>query len=156
MAADLLRDWRHRRGEDLWLPSVTGPVSFWLVTALLNVFPLPRSAGFRRSFHHAGLALDRNFHVLIFPEGHRTSGNLAEFRSGIGLLVQESNAAVLPVALAGLGDGIRQRRRWFHSGNVEVRIGQPLRFDPATPPDAITQQLHDAVAQLLAAPPEAT
>jgi long-chain acyl-CoA synthetase len=157
MAADLLRDWRHRRGEDLWLPSLTGPVSYWLVTALLNVFPLPRSAGFRRSFHHAGLALDRNFHVLIFPEGHRTSGTLAEFRSGIGLLVQESGAPVLPVALAGLGElsqSVQHRKRWFHSSSIEIRIGQPLRFDPTASPDDITQQLHDAVAQLLAKPPD--
>ncbi len=152
MAANLLRDWRHRRGEDLWLPSVTGPASYWLVTALLNVFPLPRSAGFRRSFYHAGLALDRNFHILIFPEGHRTSGTLAEFRSGIGLLVKETQAAVLPVAIAGLGVGLHPRKRWFHSGAIEIRIGQPLRFDPEASPDDITRQLHNAVAQLLAEP----
>lgn len=153
MAADLLRDWRHRRGQDLWRPSVTGPISYWLLTALFNVFPLPRSAGFRRSFYHAGIALDRNFHVLIFPEGRRTSGILAEFRPGIGLLVQEARAAVLPVALAGLGEAAQRRKRWFHAGTVEVRVGQPLRFDPDASPDAITQQLHDAVAQLLASPP---
>ncbi|MGC8550604.1 MAG: AMP-binding protein [Acidobacteriaceae bacterium] len=152
MAADLLRDWRQSRGEDLWLPSVTGKVSYWLVTALLNVFPLPRSAGFRRSFYHAGLALDRNFHVLIFPEGHRTAGTLAEFRSGIGLLVQESNAPVLPVALAGLSQHAHHRKHWFHAGTIEIRIGQPLRFDPETTPDEITRQLHNTVEQLLNKP----
>jgi long-chain acyl-CoA synthetase len=153
MAADLLQDWRHCRGEDLWFPSVTGKVSYWLVTALLNVFPLPRGVGFRRSFHHAGLALDRGFHVLIFPEGHRTQGKLAEFRPGIGLLLQESRAAVLPVALAGLGDAGPRRKHWFHSRAVEVRIGTPLCFDSASSPDSITRQLHDAVAQLLTSPP---
>jgi long-chain acyl-CoA synthetase len=153
MAADLLRDWRRGRGEDLWFPSVTGPVSYWLVTALLNVFPLPRGAGFRRGFDHAGLALDRKFHVLIFPEGHRTSGTLAEFRSGIGLLVKESNAAVLPVALAGLDLAIQRRSRWFHSGAIQIRIGQPLRFDPHASPDDIAQQLHNNLAQLLAKGP---
>lgn len=153
MAADLLRDWRRRRGEDLYLPFVTGPLSYWLVTALLNVFPLPRGAGFRRSFDHAGLALDRGFHILIFPEGRRSHGNLAEFRSGIGLLVQESNAAVLPVALAGLGETNQRSTHWFHAGSVEIRVGNPLRFDPAASPDDITLQLHNAVAHLLAAPP---
>lgn len=152
MAANILRDWRHRRGEDLWLPSVTGTVSYWLVTALLNVFPLPRGVGFRRSFYHAGLALDRNLHVLIFPEGHRTSGALAEFRSGIGLLVQETRAAVLPVALAGLGEETQHRKPWFHARAVEVRVGEPLRFDPKASPDEITHHLHEAVAQLLAEP----
>jgi long-chain acyl-CoA synthetase len=153
MAADLLRDWRRRRGEDLYLPFVTGPLSYWLVTALLNVFPLPRGAGFRRSFDHAGLALDRGFHILIFPEGRRSQGNLAEFRSGIGLLVQESRAAVLPVALAGLGETNQRSTHWFHAGSVEIRVGNPLRFDPAASPDDITLQLHNAVAHLLAAPP---
>jgi long-chain acyl-CoA synthetase len=149
MAANLLSDWRQRRGSDLWLPSVTGPLTYWLVTLLFNVFPLPRSAGFRRSFEHAGEALDHGFQVLVFPEGRRTGGTLADFRPGIGLLVQQTRAAVLPVGLAGLEEVTQGRKHWFRSGAVTVRVGTPLRFEPDASAEQITERLHAAVAALL-------
>jgi long-chain acyl-CoA synthetase len=147
MAADILANWRQRRGDDLWIPSLTGPLVYWLVTLLFNVFPLPRSAGFRQSFEHAGRALDSGFDVLLFPEGHQTGGHLASFRPGIGLLLQQTQAAVLPVALAGYS--APHSARGFHSGSIEIRIGTPLHFDPSTPPESITEQLHAAMASLL-------
>jgi long-chain acyl-CoA synthetase len=151
MAADIMSDWRQRRGSDLWLPFVTGPLTYWLVTLLFNVFPLPRSAGFRRSFEHAGEALDHGFHVMVFPEGRRTGGTLTDFRPGIGLLVQQTRAAVLPVGLAGLEEVTRGRKRWFRSGAVAVRVGAPLHFDAGASAEQITGQLHAAVAALLRA-----
>uniref|UniRef100_A0A7V4XTX8 AMP-binding protein n=1 Tax=Acidobacterium capsulatum TaxID=33075 RepID=A0A7V4XTX8_9BACT len=147
MAADILSNWRQRRGDDLWMPSLTGPLVYWLVTLLFNVFPLPRGAGFRHSFEHAGRALDSGFDVLLFPEGHQTGGHLAPFRPGIGLLVQQTQAAVLPVALAGYS--APSSARGFHSGSIQVRIGQPLHFDPAASAESITEQLHAAMASLL-------
>ena len=87
------------------------PIAYWLITVFLNVFPLPRLGGFRRSFEHAGRALDRGYSVIIFPEGHRSAdGTLQPFRSGIGLLAQQAEADVLPVALVGLDQVIQQRQ----------------------------------------------
>ena len=81
----------------------------WLITALFNVFPLPRARGFRRSFAHAGEAMDRGYSVLIFPEGTRSQdGKLGRFRPGIGLLAEESRVPIVPIGLAGLGE-IRAR-----------------------------------------------
>ncbi len=150
MAADILSDWRQRRGDDLWFPALTGPLAYWAATLLFNVFPLPRSAGFRRSFEHAGHALDRGLNVLIFPEGRQTGGQLAPFRPGIGLLVQQTRAAVLPVALA--GHGALRPRRWFHAGSIQIRIGEPLRFESSASAESITEQLHAAMDALLTSP----
>ena len=69
MAGEMLVDWRHARHQGNWLLNLLAPFEYWLVTALFNVFPLPRSAGFRRSFAHAGEAMDHGYHVLVFPEG---------------------------------------------------------------------------------------
>jgi len=44
-------------------------VQWALGVSLLNLFPLPREAGFRRSFAYAGEAVDRGYSVLVFPEG---------------------------------------------------------------------------------------
>ncbi len=149
MAADMLRDWRCMRnlapGLD-WL----GPITYVLVTGLFNAFPLPRSAGFRRSFRHAGEALDRGYNVLVFPEGHRTETGLQPFRPGIGLLVRESGAQVVPVALAGLNDLKRKGKGWFRSGALTVRVGNPMDFAPGDSAEAITGRLRETLRAMLA------
>jgi long-chain acyl-CoA synthetase len=153
MSGEMLEDYRHFRDADrltvkarLYPP---GPLIYVLLTALFNVFPLPRRRDFQRSFAHAGEALDRGMHVLLFPEGTRSEGALARFRLGIGLLVKQSSAPVLPMAIRGLGELKRAGRGWLRSGAVEVRVGEPMRFSPTESEAAITSQLHAAVEKLL-------
>jgi len=154
MAGEMLEDYRHFRNPERTAASrgffLVGPLFYWLLTALFNVFPLPRQRGFQRSFAHAGEALDRGFNVLVFPEGARSeAGKLARFRQGIGLLAKQSGAAVLPVALRGLGELKSGQGRWFRSGTIEVRVGQPIRFSAVESEAEITARLHDEVEKLL-------
>jgi long-chain acyl-CoA synthetase len=150
MQGEMLEDFRHFRSPDTGRFMLFGPVAYWLVTVLYNVFPLPRRRDFQRSFAHAGEALDRGYSVLVFPEGTRSpAGELARFKPGIGILVRQAHAAVLPVAIRGLGELKRTGRGWFRSGKVEVRIGEPLRFGPLDSEGAITERLHAAVTELL-------
>jgi long-chain acyl-CoA synthetase len=151
MSGEILEDLRHARNRHpRWLNPL-GPPAWLLITALFNVFPLPRQRDFQRSFAHAGQALDRGFHVIIFPEGTRSpDGALANFRPGIGLLVKQSSAAVLPIALHGLGELKIRRRNWFRSGTIEIRVGQPMRFAATESEAAITARLHAEVVKLLA------
>jgi long-chain acyl-CoA synthetase len=154
MAGDMLEDYWHflnperapgKRG--FYLP---GPLIYMLLTALFNVFPLPRRRNFQRSFAHAGEAMDRGFNVLVFPEGTRSAeGTLARFRGGIGLLARQSGAMVLPVAIRGLGELKAARLGWFRSGEIEVHVGQPLHFAPEETEAAITERLHAEVERLL-------
>ena len=127
-----------------------GPVVWFLLTALFNVFPLPRRRQFQRSFAHTGEALDRGYHVMVFPEGTRSAtGELAQFRQGIGLLTKQSGTAVLPVAIVGLGALKRGEAHWFRAGTIKVRVGSPVRFAPEEGEAAITARLHDEVERLL-------
>jgi len=156
MSGEMLEDYRHfrnpERGPAYGRFFPPGPLFYVLVTGLFNVFPLPRQRDFQRSFAHAGEALDRGFNVLVFPEGARSdSGALARFRPGIGLLVKQSGTAVLPMAMRGLGELKTRRRRWFRSGAIEVRVGQPVRFSPEESEAAITARLHAEVEKLLSA-----
>jgi long-chain acyl-CoA synthetase len=150
MSGEMLEDIRHARNMEFrWLAPL-GPIVWLLLTALFNAFPLPRQRGFQRSFAHAGEALDRGFHVIVFPEGTRSAeGALASFRPGIGLLVRQSSAAVLPMALRGMGDLKTGKRSWFRSGTLEVRVGQPIRFAANESEAAITARLHAEVEKLL-------
>jgi long-chain acyl-CoA synthetase len=154
MSGEMLEDFRHFRNPDQgprygrFYPF--GPPAYLLLTALFNVFPLPRLRDFQRSFAHAGEALDRGFHVLVFPEGTRSAaGQLARFRPGIGLLVKQSGAAVLPVAIRGLGALKARGRGWFRSGAIEIRVGDPIHFSPETSETAITERLHSGIQSLL-------
>ena len=153
MSGEMLEAFRHFRnphhGRKYGRFYPFGPVAYFLMTALYNVFPLPRSRDFQRSFAHAGEALDRRFHVMIFPEGTRSAGELARFRPGIGLLVKQANALVLPVAIRGLGELKQRGRGWFRSGTIEVRVGVPMRFALEETETGITERLHEAVDKLL-------
>ncbi len=149
-AGEMLVDWRHARHQRNWLLNLLAPFEYWLVTALFNVFPLPRSAGFRRSFAHAGEAMDHGYHVLVFPEGQMSpDGSLLPFRAGIGLLARESKARILPVALQGLGELKQRKRRWFRSHTLQIRVGKTI--EPATQlaPEELAELLHHALAGLL-------
>ena len=150
MSGEMLQDFR--RGDGNGVAGVFyGPPVYWLLTALFNVFPLPRLRGFRQSFAHAGEALDRGYSVLVFPEGTRSrTGELASFRQGIGLLSQQARVPVLPVVLEGL-EPIRSRRvRWFRSGKLCVRVGGVIAWNETKSPTEWTAELEQAVRSLAA------
>jgi long-chain acyl-CoA synthetase len=151
MSGELLEDFRHARNmQPRWLNGF-GPLAWLLVTILFNAFPMFRTRALQRSFDHVGGALDHGFHVIVFPEGTRSpDGALASFRPGIGLLVKQSSAAVLPMALRGLGEMKTRRHRWFRSGALEVRVGEPVSFDGSESEAAITERLQAEVKKLLA------
>jgi long-chain acyl-CoA synthetase len=129
--------------------NLLGPAAYWLVVALFNVFPLPRQRGFRRSFAHAGEAMDQGDSVMVFPEGTRSrDGAMQRFRPGIGLLAQESGVPVLPVALIGLGQMRRREVRWFRSGRLEVRVGRVIPLDEDTEPAELAARFEDSVRRL--------
>ena len=154
MLGEMLEDFRHFRDPDTRRFMLFGPAAYWLLTALYNVFPLPRRRGFQRSFAHAGEAMDRGYNVLVFPEGTRSDvGQLAPFRPGIGLLVKQTHAPVLPVAISGLGELKARGRGWFRSGRIHIRVGEPVRFNPTDSEAAITEILHAKVADLMETEP---
>ena len=149
MASGLLMGWRHARAERHGWLRFASPFAYWLVTALFNVFPLPQGAGIRRSFAHAGAALDHHMSVLLFPEGRRSAdGTLGSFQSGIGLLARESNAPVLPVCLIGLGELKQRKRRWFRPGTVTVNVASLVTMEAEETPQAFTARLEEIFHRL--------
>jgi len=148
-AGEMLEDWKHARNQGNFFLNAFAPIQYFLLAALFNEFPLPRQAGFRRSFFHIGELLDRGYHVLIFPEGRRSlDGTLQHFRAGIGLLAQESNTAILPIALKGMPTLVARKQRWFHAGLVEIHVGAPIPISDAAP-EQIAHSLHDEFAKQL-------
>lgn len=122
----------------------------WLLgTSLLNLFPLPREAGFRRSFAYAGQAVDRGYNLLVFPEGHHTTdGRMKAFRSGIGLLAQNLNIPVLPMRIDGLFEFKKAGKKFAPPCKIQVRIGKPIGFPQGGDPQNIATALQRAVEEL--------
>jgi long-chain acyl-CoA synthetase len=124
-------------------------VEWFLGVSLLNVFPLPREAGFRDSFAFVGESVDRGFSILVFPEGHHTiDGKVRPFRSGIGLLVNNLGIPVIPMRIDGLFELKKAGRRMARPYQITVKIGPPVRFETARDPAQIAAELQQAVEPL--------
>jgi len=124
---------------------------------LANAFPLAREGAIRRSLELLGARLDRNFSVLIYPEGKLTLGGpMQPFKSGTGLIAVEGGTPVVPMKLkignVSILDHIDRRWESWRSngwrGKVEVVFGDPLYFPAGTPPAEATAKLQAAVAAL--------
>lgn len=116
-----------------------------------NAFPLAREGAIRRSLELLGARLDRDFSVLIFPEGELTVGGpLKPFKAGAGLIAVEGATPVVPMKVR------INRLSWIDQrgpgtsprGDVEIVFGQPIHFAAGTDPNVATAQLEAAVAAL--------
>jgi long-chain acyl-CoA synthetase len=130
-------------------PRIYDQVRWTLGVSLLNLFPLPREAGFRRSFAYAGEAVDRGYSVLVFPEGfHTTDGKMNPFRAGIGLLTANLGIPVLPMRIDGLFEVKNAGKSFAAPWKICVRIGEPMKFPPGADPQNIAAELQAAVERL--------
>jgi long-chain acyl-CoA synthetase len=151
MGGESLRRMRHPPREWIFAKRWSYQLGYWLITALFNVFPLPQFSGFRESFRFAAESIDRNYSVLIFPEGEVNSspnGEMAPFQKGIGLLAENLRVPIIPMRLDGVAQMKHQHRRLAHRGEITVRIGAPVTFPPPTAPEEITTHLELLIKSL--------
>ncbi len=126
-------------------------------SVLANAFPLAREGAIRRSLELLGARLDRQFSVLIYPEGKLTIGGpMQPFKSGTGLIAVEGATPVVPMKLKiGKVSALDHLdKKWEPSrsngwrGDVEVVFGDPLFFPAGTPASEATAKIQAAVAAL--------
>jgi long-chain acyl-CoA synthetase len=124
-------------------------IKWVLGVSLLNLFPLPREAGFRQSFAYAGQAVDRGYSMLVFPEGrHTVDGKMNPFRAGIGLLAKNLGIPVVPMRIVGLFEVKQAGRKFAAPGKIVVRVGRPIQFGDERDPEEIARELQKAVEGL--------
>jgi long-chain acyl-CoA synthetase len=116
-----------------------------------NAFPLAREGAIRRSLELLGARLDRDFSILIFPEGELTVGGpMKPFKPGAGLIAVEGATPVVPMKVK------INRLSWVDQrgpgtsprGDVEIIFGEPIHFPSGTDAADATAQLERAVAGL--------
>jgi long-chain acyl-CoA synthetase len=132
------------------LPSRTyDRLKWFLGVSLLNLFPLPRQAGFRESFAYAGESVDRGYSILVFPEGrHTTDGKIHPFRAGVGLLANNLAIPVVPMQISGLFELKEAGKKFARPWQIQVKIGLPVQFPRDSDPEWIAGELQKKVEQL--------
>jgi long-chain acyl-CoA synthetase len=124
-------------------------LQYALTAAFFNVFSLPQRSKYRESFRFAGQLADRGYSVVIFPEGRRTeTGEMSPFRSGIGLLATQLNLPIIPMRIDGLFPFKIAKKHYAPPHAVQVRIGDPVRFEPTADPEEIAKELQRIVTGL--------
>jgi 1-acyl-sn-glycerol-3-phosphate acyltransferase len=99
----------------------------WLLNAL-GAFPIRRGESDEESIETAKAIVRRGDVVVIFPEGTRIrqADELGRPKRGVGRMVLETGAPVVPIAVTGTD---RARRGWrIRPVKVRVRFGPALRY----------------------------
>jgi long-chain acyl-CoA synthetase len=149
MDGERLEAMRHPPSGTGFFSAAFARVQCFLLVSIFNVFPLPRQAGFQRSFAFAGELIDRGWSVLIFPEGELThDGQISPFRAGIGLLASRLRVPVLPVYLGGLWELKQAGKRRSRAGTTKVIFGEPSIFNADDRAEAVTREIERRVRDL--------
>jgi long-chain acyl-CoA synthetase len=113
-------------------------------------FSFARSEPYLASLENVGSMIDRGWNVLIAPEGRiENSGELRDFKTGIGLLAVNLGVPVVPVKTIGLTGTVPLHSRWPKKRScVVVRIGEPISFGRNENYEDVTATLHQIVERL--------
>jgi len=124
-----------------------------LLARLANLFPVDERTP-RASIATAIQVLEQGRILIWFPEEYRSpDGRLQPFKAGIGQVVRDTDAPVLPTAITGTHDAMPRGRSWPRPAATSVTFGEPipaatLRADDASPA-TIAARIRERVADLL-------
>ncbi len=102
----------------------------WIAAVILNALPFGRQMRVRQSLSLCEEVLASPGTILIiFPEGTRsTTGELGEFKSGIGALVAGRDVAVVPCLIDGSFRAWPKGRRLPRPRKVRLIVGAPRNY----------------------------
>jgi 1-acyl-sn-glycerol-3-phosphate acyltransferase len=126
----------------------------WIATVIVNALPFARQAHVRHSLAICGELMAKAGNVLIiFPEGTRSrTGEIQDFKPGIGALLAGRDVSVLPCYLDGAHRAWPKGKRIPRPRKVRLIIGEPRNYVMMAPDKnsnaAIAAELRAAVQQL--------
>jgi 1-acyl-sn-glycerol-3-phosphate acyltransferase len=128
------------------------PVFGWGLAALKNIV-IDRSNHVQavRSYAVAGQRIRRGISVVVFPEGTRGAGEeLLPFKKGGFVLAMETGTPIVPIAVVGTTAIMAKHSLKIESGEVEVRIGEPIETVgvPLKDRNQIVARVREAIAAL--------
>jgi 1-acyl-sn-glycerol-3-phosphate acyltransferase len=101
------------------------PILGWVI-GVTGSFPVRRGEGDRESLRIAERLLGEGQLMAIFPEGHRSDGQLIRGLPGVALIAFRANAPVVPVAIINSRQVFRMGHIVIHRPTVTIRYGAPF------------------------------
>jgi 1-acyl-sn-glycerol-3-phosphate acyltransferase len=126
----------------------------WVAAVVVNALPFARQMRARQSLSVCADLLAHAGNILIiFPEGTRsTTGEIQEFKSGIGALVAGRDVAVVPCFIDGSFQAWPKGSHFPRPRKVRLVVGQPRNYASRAADKidigAITNELREAVLEL--------
>ncbi len=123
----------------------------WFFSTFLNLVPVEREETSLAGLRMVKSILSGGESVLIFPEGTRSrTGQLQEFKPGVGLIAQELEVPVVPAYIQGTHQAMPVGTALPHRRGIEVFFAPAIRVETA-PPDGPGGAAHDERYRQLAA-----
>ena len=126
----------------------------WIAAVVVNALPFARQVHVRQSLSLCGELLGNPGTILIiFPEGTRsTTGEIREFKSGIGALVAGRDVGVVPCFIEGSFRAWPKGRRLPRPRKVRLIVGAPRNYRARKTDKidicAVASELREAVNEL--------
>src|SRR5271168_657269 len=150
------------------IPLLPGRSSVLLKKELMNIPILgkamhlakfvPVERGSRRDAAQASVeaaadALRSGLHILVYPEGTRSpDGRLSTFKKGPFFLAQETQAAIVPIALSGTQTMMRKGSNAITPGLARIQLLPAIEPSKYATRDELMVAVRNAIAEAL--PPE--
>jgi 1-acyl-sn-glycerol-3-phosphate acyltransferase len=132
------------------------PVLGWLFSTM-GGFPVARDGTDRKAVRDSIAMLEAGEALCVFPEGTRQNGpKIQPLQPGAAYLALRSGAPIVPLAIAGSEEILRDHRRPIpHFGRVVIVVGEPIVPEARTSGvvardrvDALTATLFDNLQHL--------
>jgi 1-acyl-sn-glycerol-3-phosphate acyltransferase len=120
-----------------------------LAQVTVDAYPIPRGGGARPHLDHLKSLLNRNWSVIMFPEGRLTAtGAIGTFRKGAAILAIDAGVPIVPAFMDGMYEVMPRFRRVPKRGKVKVTFSPPLVAAPDEDYDAFIARVERTVRDL--------
>lgn len=139
-----------------WTNIVSANRLMRFLSRLGKILPIEPTRAARSSLAFGAIILTNGKNLVWFPEGERSiSGELNEFKPGIGMLLERFPASIIPVFLHGTHAAWPPGKRLPRRHPIRVVFGEPLSADELKvqgrgekPHQQITSALQNKVAEI--------
>lgn len=121
-------------------------ISFNYTTMFMAAYMFPRTKEFKQTLEYTGRLIDKGWNILIFPEGkHTTTGEMMEFKEGVGIMATSMRVPIVPVKIRGLYKILDPRTSYFRK--ITITFGKPIIFTNESSLEA-TQKIRQIISNL--------